>query len=64
MKRRLKQVQDLYARWEMTFFEANETVQSYIAMMDKTDSEALRKKIFSEFVLTHNDGEQDESIIG
>ena len=64
MKRRLKQVQDLYARWEMTFFEANETVQAYIAMMDKTDSEALRKKIFSEFVLTHNDGEQDESIIG
>ena len=64
MKRRLKQVQELYSRWEMSFFEANETVQAYIAMMDKTDSEALRKKIFSEFVLRRKDGEHDGPFIG
>jgi len=54
MKHRLKQVQYLYAIGEMSFYEANETVQSYIAMMDKTDSKALREKIFSDFVLTHD----------
>lgn len=59
MKHRLKQVQYLYAIGEMSFYEANETVQSYIAMLDETDSKALREKIFSEFVLTHNTEQED-----
>lgn len=54
MKHRLSNIEELYSRGDIDFSKANETVQSYIAMMDHTDSTALRKKIFSEFVLTHD----------
>lgn len=57
MKRRLAQVQELYHDGRMNLQEANATVQSYKAMMAKTDSKALASKIFADFVLTRDDGD-------
>ena len=54
MKRHLKDIQEHYRNYEITFEKANQTVQSYFALLDKCDCGALKKKIFDEFVLTHN----------
>lgn len=54
MKRHLKEIQEKYRNYEITFERANQTVQSYIALMDKCDCEALKKKIFDGLVFTHN----------
>lgn len=54
MKRHLKEVQEQYRRGEISFNKANQAVMSYKALMKHCDCEALDKKIFSEFVLTHN----------
>lgn len=54
MKRHLKDIQEHYRNYEITFEKANQTVQSYFALLDKCDCGALKKKIFDELVLTHN----------
>lgn len=54
MKRRLKKVQEDYRNYEMSFEKANDTVMSYMSLMKHCDCEALKTKIFSDFVLTHN----------
>lgn len=54
MKRRLKRVQDDYRDYRLSFEKANDTVMSYAALMKHCDCEALKKKIFDNFVLTHN----------
>lgn len=54
MKRRLKKLQEKYRNYEISFEKANETVMSYKALMNHCDCEALERKIFNEFVLTHN----------
>lgn len=54
MKRHLKEMQEKYRRYEVSFSKVNETVMSYKALMKHCDCRALEKKIFSEFVLTHN----------
>ncbi len=54
MKRRLKKVQQDYRNYEMSFEKANDTVMSYMSLMKHCDCEALKSKIFSDFVLTHN----------
>ena len=58
MKRRLKKVQEDYRNYEMPFEKANDTVMSYMSLMKHCDCEALKAKIFSDFVLTHNSKEE------
>lgn len=54
MKRHLKEMREKYRRYEVSFSKVNETVMSYKALMKHCDCRALERKIFSEFVLTHN----------
>ena len=54
MKRHLKHTQKLYRDYRISFDKANQTVQSYTAMMKHCNSDALRKKIFDNLVFTHN----------
>jgi hypothetical protein len=54
MKRHLKDIQERYRNGEITFAEANQTVQSYIALMDKCDCKELKDKVLGELVFTHN----------
>ena len=54
MKRHLKEMQKKYQQYEISFSKVNETVMSYKALMKHCDCRALERKIFSEFVLTHN----------
>lgn len=54
MKRRLKKVQDDYRDYRLSFEKANDTVMSYVALMNHCDCDALKSKIFDDFVLTHN----------
>ena len=54
MKRRLKKVQDDYRDYRLSFEKANDTVMSYVALMNHCDCDALKSKIFGNFVLTHN----------
>jgi hypothetical protein len=54
MKRRLKDIQEQYRNYEITFERADQTVQSYIALMDKCDCGALKEKILGDLVFTHN----------
>jgi hypothetical protein len=54
MKRHLKDIQERYRNYEITFERANQTVQSYIALMDKCDCGALKEKILGDLVFTHN----------
>lgn len=67
MKRRLRKTMSDYQSFATTFSEANATFQSYSAMMKWCDCTALQKKIFDNFVLTHNsepggiDAERQES---
>lgn len=60
MKRHLKDIQEKYRNYEITFEKANQTVQSYIAIMDKCDCGALKAKIFENLVFTHNPKEACE----
>lgn len=60
MKRHLKEIQEKYRNYEMTFERANQTVQSYVALMDKCDCKALKEKIFKDLVFTHNPKEAME----
>lgn len=52
MKRRLKQVQELYNSGKMEFEKVNETVQSYCGVLKHCNSYKLKSKIFEGFVLT------------
>jgi hypothetical protein len=54
MKRHLKDVKEKYRNYEISFEEANQTVQSYIALMDKCNCKELKDKILGELVFTHN----------
>lgn len=54
MKRNLKKKQELYRNYEITFEKVHDTVMSYKALMKHCDCKALDKKIFDDFVLTHN----------
>lgn len=54
MKRNLKHRMEQYRDYKIDFAKANETVQSYIAMLDNCHTDALRKKIFDNLVFTHN----------
>lgn len=54
MKRRLSRTEDLYRDGIITFEKANETVQSYKALLNSTDSKALDAKIWANFRLSHN----------
>lgn len=60
MKRHLKDVQELYRKREIDFARANETMQSYLAMMKHCNCYSLRNKVVGEFVLTHNPKEDYE----
>lgn len=54
MKRRLKHTQEQYANYEITLFEASQTVSSYKALMKHCNCHNLDKKIFENFILTHD----------
>lgn len=54
MKRRLKDIQERYRNYDLSFEKANQTVQSYNALLNTCDCGALKKKIFDHLVLTHN----------
>ncbi len=54
MKRRFKQVQQLYADGEIEFDKVNSTVQSYYGVLKHCDSYNLRSKVFEDFVLKKN----------
>lgn len=54
MKRRLKLVQKQYADYRISFEKASETVNSYKALMKHCNCHNLDKKIFGDFVLTHD----------
>lgn len=54
MKRNLKKKQEQYRNYELSLAEVNDTVMSYKALMKHCDCKALDKKIFDNFVLTHN----------
>lgn len=54
MKRRLRLLQNQYADGRVTLDRVRETVSSYKAMMKHCDCYSLDKKIFENFVLTHN----------
>ena len=59
MKRHLKTIQELYRDYEIDLDRARSTLMSYKALMDHCDCRALEKKIFEDFVLTHNPKEAD-----
>lgn len=54
MKRRLRVLQRQYANYKVTLEKVSETVNSYKALMKHCDSYCLDKKIFRDFVLTHD----------
>ncbi len=54
MKRRLKVVQKQYANYNISLKKASETVNSYKALMKHCNCHNLNKKIFGDFVLTHD----------
>ena len=54
MKRNLKKKQEQYRNYEISFDKVHDTVMSYKALMKHCNCEALDKKIFGNFVLTHN----------
>lgn len=60
MKRNLKKKQEQYRNYGISFEEVNDTVMSYKALMKHCDCKALDKKIFDDFVLTHNPKEAIE----
>lgn len=54
MKRRMREVSENYRDGKITFAEANATVQSYKAILDRVDCKNFREKLFKEFSLTRN----------
>lgn len=58
MKRNLKKKQEQYRNYEISFAEVNDTVMSYKALMKHCDCNALDRKIFDNFVLTHSPKEE------
>lgn len=54
IKRRLRYLQDQYASEKVSFKKVTATVSSYKALMKHCDSYHLKKKIFENFVLTHD----------
>ena len=54
MKRHLREMQERYRNYEVSLAEVHDTVMSYKALMKHCDCKALDKKIFENFVLTHN----------
>jgi RNA-directed DNA polymerase len=60
IKRRMREVSENYRDGKITFAEANATVQSYKAILDRVDCKNFREKLFSEFSLTRNPKELTE----
>lgn len=60
MKRHLREMQERYRNYEVSLEEVHDTIMSYKALMKHCDCEALDKKIFENFVLTHNPKEAVE----
>ena len=60
MKRRLKQVQELYNEGKIEFDKVNSTVQSYFGVLKHCNSYKLKNKIFDGFVL-HRQSQEDDS---
>lgn len=60
MKRRLNMVADQYNRYEIDFFKANETVQSYGALLKYADNKKFKEKLWGDFVLTHGKDDEDQ----
>lgn len=54
IKRRLREISKQYARGEISLKEADATVQSYIAILDRVDCKAFREKLFKDFRLTRD----------
>ena len=54
MKRHLKSVQERYRRHEIDFRRANSTVQSYYALLNSCNCDALTRKIINGITFTHN----------
>lgn len=54
MRRHLRDVAENYRNGKITFAEANATVQSYKAILDRVDCKKFREKLFKEFTLTRN----------
>lgn len=63
MKRRLREVRQDYHDGKITFQEANDTMQSYLAMLRHVDCRKFKDKLLGEFVLTHADDNGEEKII-
>lgn len=61
MKRRLKQVQELYNEGKIEFEKVNSTVQSYFGVLKHCNSYRLKNKIFEGFVLSRHSEEGDGS---
>lgn len=54
MRRHLRDVAENYRNGKITFAEANATVQSYKAILDRVDCKNFREKLFKDFTLTRN----------
>lgn len=61
IKRALRGMRVKYSRYEVTFQDVTETLQSYLGMLEHCDSEPLVKSILDNLVLTHAD--QTEEVI-
>jgi hypothetical protein len=58
MRKNLKGVAHRYHIRKVTFRRANDTVQSYKALLKYADSKSFEKKLWDEFVLTHAEKEE------
>lgn len=59
MKRQLRKAEEEYHNYAMTFDEVNARVMSYKGMMKHCDCDALDQSIFDRFLLTHEDGDDE-----
>ena len=55
IKRRLKEVAENYHDYKIDFQKANQTVQSYKALLKNADSKRFEEKLWNYFVLTHEE---------
>ena len=62
MRRNLAGVAHRYRIEKITFDRANQTVQSYKAMLKHADSDRFEEKLWSSFVLTHGDPKEAEAL--
>lgn len=60
MRRNLAGVAHRYRIEKITFERANQTVQSYKAMLKHADSDRFEEKLWRGFVLTHDDGKESD----